>query len=170
MFSWHLNARNVLENENQERYLLHGPSPQMLHTVPLSVRGFHPGSSPRASALLGALFSVALMGGCASRATVPSTSASAADAPRVTIGLTELASPGDLLSGLASERIAAIHRSKCGSCHAPVEPGSLQRETAETAMQRHRRRARLSERDWAGMVDFLSADGTLHARHTAGNP
>jgi hypothetical protein len=75
-----------------------------------------------------------------------------------------------LLAGAGSERIAAIHRSKCGSCHAPVEPGSLQHDHAEAAMQRHRRRARLSERDWAGMVEFLSADSTLHARHTAGVP
>jgi hypothetical protein len=37
-------------------------------------------------------------------------------------------------------------------------------------MQRHRRRAHLSERDWADMVEFLSADGTLHARHTARVP
>jgi len=114
-----------------------------------------------------ALLFVALASGCASRATMPTASASAAGASAVR---SEPESPADLLSEAGSERIAAIHRSKCGSCHTPVEPGSLQRDDAAAAMQRHRRRARLSDRDWADMVEFLSADGTLHARHTARVP
>jgi hypothetical protein len=105
--------------------------------------------------------------GCASRATAPST---AAEAPSVANKHTAAETPADLLAEGGTERIAAIHRSKCGSCHTPVEPGSLQHDTAEAAMQRHRRRAKLSERDWADMVEFLSADGSVHARHTARVP
>jgi hypothetical protein len=82
----------------------------------------------------------------------------------------EPGSSADWLGDVGSERIAAIHRSKCGSCHTPVEPGSLARDDAQAAMQRHRRRARLSEHDWASMVEFLSTDGMLHARHTARVP
>jgi hypothetical protein len=111
---------------------------------------------------------LAWMSGCASRATVAS-AASSGQAPRIA-SRTEAESPADLLGEAGTERIAAIHRSKCGSCHTPVEPGSLQHETAEAAMLRHRHRAKLSERDWADMVEFLSADGSLHARHTARVP
>jgi len=121
--------------------------------------------SPAACALL--LSFVALMSGCASRAALPTSSASAAGAPRVSAAPENLA---DSLPDVGGEHIAAIHRSKCGSCHMPVEPGSLQRDNAEAAMQRHRRRAKLTERDWADMVEFLSADGALHARHTARVP
>ena len=108
------------------------------------------------------------MTGCASRTTVPNASASAADLPR-SASRGEPESPADLLSEVEGDRIAAIHRSKCGSCHTPVEPGSLQHDNAEAAMQRHRRRAKLSERDWANMVEFLSADSS-HGRHTARVP
>jgi len=121
--------------------------------------------SPAAYSL--ALLFAALMSGCASRAALPTSSASLADAPRVAAGPE---SPADWLPDVDGERIAAIHRSKCGSCHMPVEPGSLHRDNAEAAMQRHRRRAKLTERDWAAMVEFLSADGALHARHTARVP
>jgi hypothetical protein len=134
---------------------------------------FHPfGRSPASSIarFSVALMCVALVSGCASRAALPSASAAASDAPRVRAGHAATESPADLLPEVGGERIAAIHRSKCGSCHTPVEPGSLQRDDAAAAMQRHRRRARLSERDWADMVEFLSADGTLHARHTARVP
>jgi hypothetical protein len=113
-----------------------------------------------------ALSFVAWMSGCASRATVP-VAASSGEAPRIT-ARAEAESPADLLG--ETERIAAIHRSKCGSCHTPVEPGSLQHDTAEAAMLRHRHRAKLSERDWADMVEFLSTDGAMHARHTARVP
>ena len=75
--------------------------------------------------------------------------------------------PVDLLADAPGDAIVAIHRSKCGSCHTRVEPGSIPRATAESAMQRHRRRAKLTEREWEDMVDFLSVDGA-HARPTAG--
>ncbi len=37
-------------------------------------------------------------------------------------------------------------------------------------MLRHRRRAKLSEKQWTDMVDYLSEDGALHGRHTARFP
>jgi hypothetical protein len=60
-------------------------------------------------------------------------------------------------------RIVGIHRSKCGSCHTPVQPGSLPRAEAEAAMGRHHRRLRLAPQDWAGMIDYLTGDGVKHA-------
>jgi hypothetical protein len=96
--------------------------------------------------------------------------ASASPSPRAIVAGREPESPADLLAEGGAERIAAIHRSKCGSCHTPIEPGSMQHDNAQAAMQRHRRRAKLSEREWADMVEFLSADGALHARHTARVP
>jgi hypothetical protein len=109
---------------------------------------------------------VACAAGCASRAPVaePASTAQASKAPRTP------ESPTDLVAEPPSEAIVAIHKSKCGSCHTRVEPGSLARATAESAMQRHRRRAKLSEREWEDMVDYLSADHLVHARPTARLP
>ena len=90
---------------------------------------------------------------------------------------------GALLSGCASQsplaassahptasgRIVAIHRTKCGACHTPVEPGSIARDEAEAAMERHHRRVRLTERDFAELVDYLSND-KARPQHTAQNP
>ena len=97
-----------------------------------------------------------LMGACASQPTfgdpppqVPSLSAESAPA---------LAS---------SASIAAVHRRKCGNCHARVEPGSLPRATIEAALARHRRRAKLTEGQWAELIEFLPAEPR---RHTASLP
>lgn len=57
----------------------------------------------------------------------------------------------------AAARAAELWSSKCGSCHVPVEPASRSREALETALQRHRRRVRVSDRDWSELVDFLAA-------------
>lgn len=82
--------------------------------------------------------------------------------------------------GLASEqarqwmsehqRVVAIHRSKCGACHTPVEPGSVPRVEVSAALQRHRKRAKLSEQEWADMVEYLSSDGALFPRRSASLP
>lgn len=53
-------------------------------------------------------------------------------------------------------KVAGVWRSKCGACHVPVEPGSHSREQLETALSRHRKRVRLSEDQWAELVDFLA--------------
>jgi hypothetical protein len=57
----------------------------------------------------------------------------------------------------AKSEIARIHRAKCGSCHVRVEPGERTRAELEEAFTRHRKRARLSEEQWAQMVDYLAA-------------
>jgi cytochrome c5 len=102
--------------------------------------------------------------GCASRAPAPDSAASAK--ARASAVRTAPERPADLLAEAPGDAIVSIHRSKCGSCHTRVEPGSVPRATAESAMQRHRRRAKLTEREWEDMVDFLSIDGA-HARPTA---
>jgi hypothetical protein len=103
--------------------------------------------------------------GCASRAPAPDSAASAKARASAAQSVPER--PSDLLAHAPGDAIVAIHRSKCGSCHTRVEPGSVPRAAAESAMQRHRRRAKLTEREWEDMVDFLSVDGA-HARPTAG--
>jgi hypothetical protein len=108
---------------------------------------------------------LALVAGCASRATVSDPSSAAARS-----SITEAESPASLLPEPPNDAIVAIHRSKCGACHARVEPGTVTRATAESAMLRHRRRAKLTERQWEDMVDYLSADGHVHARSTASVP
>jgi hypothetical protein len=124
--------------------------------------------SVRSFASLAVLSFVAFAAGCASGASVGQ-----ASAPATTPSASRTAPepPTDLVAAEApNEAIVAIHKSKCGSCHTRVEPGSLARATAESAMQRHRRRAKLSEREWADMVDYLSADHLVHARPTARLP
>jgi len=114
-----------------------------------------------------AVILVAFATGCASRASVGEPAASTAKPAPVRAAAD---APADLVADAPSEAIVGIHKSKCGSCHTRVEPGSLARATAESAMQRHRRRAKLSEREWEDMVDYLSADHLVHARPTAHLP
>ena len=68
------------------------------------------------------------------------------------------------------QRVVAIHRSKCGACHTPVEPGSTPRAEVAAALQRHRPRAKLTEQEWADMVEYLSSDGALFPRRSASLP
>jgi len=113
---------------------------------------------------------LACVAGCASRASAIDSTASATNVSRADrVEHTSPEHPADLLAP-PNESIIAIHRSKCGACHTRVEPGSISRSTAESAMQRHRRRAKLTEREWEDMVDYLSADGLAHARPTARVP
>jgi len=49
-----------------------------------------------------------------------------------------------------------VWRSKCGSCHVPVEPGTRSRATIESAVSRHRTRLALSNEQWSSLVDFLA--------------
>src|SRR5882724_6996905 len=119
-----------------------------------------------ATALWSALYAVGA-GGCASAGHPADSAASEHVRERAT---TAPEGPTDLIAGAPSEAIVAVHRAKCGSCHTRVEPGSVNRATLESALQRHRRRAKLTERQWEELVDYLSADGLAHARSTAQNP
>jgi hypothetical protein len=116
-----------------------------------------------------AALAFALVAGVIVGATGCASHAPAADSAASVSGRSALPSPegpADLLPG-SNDGIAAIHRSKCGACHTPVEPGSLARGVAESAMHRHRRRAKLSEQQWSDMVDYLSNDRAAHARSSA---
>jgi len=59
--------------------------------------------------------------------------------------------------------IAAMHASKCGACHVRPEPRTRTREHLEEAFSRHRKRVRLSEDEWARMVDYLAAGNAQQA-------
>ncbi|HNZ21811.1 MAG TPA: hypothetical protein PKL24_06690 [Polyangiaceae bacterium] len=61
-------------------------------------------------------------------------------------------------------KIAAIHKSKCGSCHTRIEPGSMPRDELEAELKRHRSRVKLSEAEWAEMLDYLAADSKSRER------
>jgi hypothetical protein len=51
-----------------------------------------------------------------------------------------------------------IWRSKCGSCHTPVDPGSHGRDALVDALSRHRKRVRLDPTQWQAVTDFLAPD------------
>lgn len=53
--------------------------------------------------------------------------------------------------------IVAVYQSHCGSCHRPVEPGSEPSDRLEAELERHHKRTRLTEAEWAGLDAFLVA-------------
>jgi hypothetical protein len=108
---------------------------------------------------------VALLGGCASRQGAPSLSPTPGAASSSELRGTLASADGD-----RPRHIVAVHRSKCGACHTPVSPGSVPRGEAEAAMRRHRHRAKLSEREWNDMVEYISDDGDLRGQPTARLP
>jgi hypothetical protein len=52
--------------------------------------------------------------------------------------------------------IAVVYRSRCGTCHRPVEPGSEPADKLHAELLAHRKRTRLSEAQWAGLAAFLA--------------
>lgn len=52
--------------------------------------------------------------------------------------------------------VAEIHHTACGNCHTRVEPGERTRPYLEKALARHRTRVKMSESDWALLVDYLT--------------
>ena len=53
--------------------------------------------------------------------------------------------------------IVAVYHSHCGACHRPVAPGSEPSDHVHAELIRHRKRARLTEQEWAGLDAFLTA-------------
>ena len=111
-----------------------------------------------------ALLFILASAGCASHGQVGEP-ATAAEAPAA-----KLAAAPAALDGPRPQHIKAVHRRKCGACHTPVSPGSVPRVEAEAAMRRHRHRAKLSEREWNDMVEYISDDGDLRGQPTARLP
>lgn len=54
--------------------------------------------------------------------------------------------------------IAAVLAHNCGRCHMPPEPKSRTRAQLESEFMRHRTRVRLSEDQWARLVDYLAQE------------
>jgi mono/diheme cytochrome c family protein len=53
--------------------------------------------------------------------------------------------------------IEAVYQSHCGSCHKPVAPGSEPSDRLQAELERHHKRTRLTEAEWAGLDAFLVA-------------
>jgi hypothetical protein len=68
-----------------------------------------------------------------------------------------VAPPALALSDPTTGDIAPIHQHKCGACHESPAPGTRTRETLSHAFQRHQRRVRLNDAQWAAMLDYLAA-------------
>ena len=65
---------------------------------------------------------------------------------------------GGAQSPTADNSPEQINKTKCGSCHAPWDPGSIERDKVVIALKTHKTegRAHLSDEDWAKMTDYLS--------------
>lgn len=61
----------------------------------------------------------------------------------------------------AHPHAAEVWSAKCGSCHVPVEPGTRSRGVIDTALGRHRTRARLTEGEWAELAEFLAPTASV---------
>lgn len=66
------------------------------------------------------------------------------------------ATPPGTSSESAEHDIAALHTSKCGSCHTAPAPKTRTREHLEDAFARHKKRVRLSGEEWAELIDYLA--------------
>jgi hypothetical protein len=53
--------------------------------------------------------------------------------------------------------IVAVDRGHWGACHRPVAPGSEPSDRVHAELIRHRKRARLTEQEWAGLDAFLTS-------------
>jgi mono/diheme cytochrome c family protein len=53
--------------------------------------------------------------------------------------------------------IVAVYQSHCGACHRPVAPGSEPEDHVHAELLRHRKRARLTDQEWAGLDAFLTS-------------
>jgi hypothetical protein len=53
--------------------------------------------------------------------------------------------------------IVAVYRSRCGTCHVPVEPGSRNRQDLDAAFKRHRSRVHLTNEQWQRMAEGLAS-------------
>ncbi len=53
--------------------------------------------------------------------------------------------------------VGHVHRRRCGSCHARVEPGTRTRAELEVAFTRHRARVHLTDEEWEQMIEYLAA-------------
>jgi len=50
----------------------------------------------------------------------------------------------------------AVATSRCGSCHAPPQAGVRTRGALGPVLLRHRTRVRLTEDQWAALLDYLA--------------
>ncbi|MFO0593579.1 MAG: hypothetical protein U0441_38920 [Polyangiaceae bacterium] len=89
--------------------------------------------------------------------------AAAAFVAMLTAGCVEGPSPVVRTATLSHPHAAEIWSDKCGSCHIPVEPGSRPRDVIEAAMQRHQKRAKLSQEEWRELVEFLAVTNSRTA-------
>jgi uncharacterized membrane protein len=74
------------------------------------------------------------------------------------------ASATDTTNSAEIRDVRAIYRSRCGSCHVRVEPGTHTRTQLETAFSRHRTRVKMSDAEWSSMVQLLASDASSNAQ------
>ncbi len=76
-------------------------------------------------------------------------------APSTVAGRPEQQSWAAPVGGADRAHIVAVYQSHCGACHRPVPPGSEPHDRLQAELIRHRKRARLTEQEWAGLDALL---------------
>ena len=75
--------------------------------------------------------------------------------------------PADMGDSAEIRDVHAIYRSRCGSCHVRIEPGTHTRMQLESAFARHHTRVRMSDAEWSNMVQLLASDASNNAQANA---
>ena len=80
--------------------------------------------------------------------------------------------PSELPASASPEMVAASKTwwSRCGGCHTRIEPGARSRAALDVAMVRHRKRVKLTEEEWRGVVAFLANDARVASPAPAAAP
>ena len=61
--------------------------------------------------------------------------------------------------------VMAIYAAHCGACHEPVAPKSRTRVELSRALTKHRRRVRMTEKQWGELVTALAAPEVMQEQH-----
>jgi len=108
----------------------------------LEARMARPRTNRLALLLSTALTALALGGGCS--------------APAAVTGRPQQGSWSGPVGSADRGHIVAIYQSRCGACHRHVAPGTEPPDRLQAELQRHRKRARLTDQEWAALGAFLA--------------
>lgn len=76
----------------------------------------------------------------------------------------------DAASPQSAPPAAGLVKTRCGTCHVPVEPGGRARHEAEAIIERHKSRLRLHAEEWDAVTDYLSPRPSGAAPATSAPP
>jgi hypothetical protein len=108
-----------------------------------------------------ALIAIGLASACGGSASPLRDGSSNASASAMDTSATETSDSAEIRD------VHAIYRSRCGSCHVRIEPGTHTRSELESAFSRHHTRVKMNDAEWSNMVQLLASDASNNAQANA---